>query len=109
MFETLATVCEILLLVCFGASWPFNVAKAYRARTTKGTSLLFMSLIATGYVAGILKQTFTFIGNPSSTGEPLKWVALGFYIFNFLMVSTGILVYFRNKGFDKKSTEKSEE
>ena len=36
MFENLAIVCEITFLVCFGASWPFNIIKAYKARTTKG-------------------------------------------------------------------------
>ena len=54
MLSTLATICEIVMVVCFGASWPFNVVKAYKARSTKGTSLLFMSLIDLGYIGGIL-------------------------------------------------------
>lgn len=29
---------EILMLVSFGASWPFNVIKSYRVRTAKGKS-----------------------------------------------------------------------
>lgn len=107
MFETMATVCEIILLVCFGASWPFNVVKAYRARTAKGTSLPFMALIDFGYVAGIFKMIFTYI-DEGGLGA-IKWVAFAFYILNLLMVSTGIAIYFRNKALDKKSVEKSAE
>ena len=32
---------EAGMLVCFGFSWPLNVVKAYKAGTTKGTSLAF--------------------------------------------------------------------
>ena len=44
---------EIIMILCFGASWPFNVMKAYKARTAKGKSLLFLCLIIIGYIAGI--------------------------------------------------------
>ena len=44
---------ETVMLVCFGLSWPLNVIKAYKARTAKGTSLPFILLIITGYIAGI--------------------------------------------------------
>ena len=74
MFLSLATACEIIFLVCFGASWPFNIIKAYKARTTKGTSLQFMSLICFGYVAGIFKQIFTLLANNKLTA--LQWVAV---------------------------------
>lgn len=36
---------EIVMIVSFGASWPLNVLKSYRARTTKGKSLAFLLLI----------------------------------------------------------------
>ncbi len=48
---------EAAMLVCFGFSWPLNVMKAYRARTAKGTSLPFIILIITGYVAGITAKS----------------------------------------------------
>lgn len=35
-------LCEILMLVSFGFSWPFNAIKSYKARTTKGKSLPFL-------------------------------------------------------------------
>ena len=43
-------ILEIIMILCFGASWPFNVAKSYRARTAKGKSLLFLILIEVGYL-----------------------------------------------------------
>ena len=36
---------EIFMVVSFGASWPLNVIKSYKARTTKGKSLWFLILI----------------------------------------------------------------
>lgn len=99
----LATACEILFLVCFGASWPFNIIKAYKARTTKGTSLPFMSLICLGYVSGIFKQIFTLLGK-GYLGT-LQWVAFACYIINLLLVSTGIIIYFRNKKLDKQKED----
>ena len=44
---------ESIMLIWFGLSWPLNVIKAYKARTTQGTSLPFILLIVTGYIAGI--------------------------------------------------------
>lgn len=99
MLKTLATVCEIVMVICFGASWPFNIIKAYKARTTKGTSLLFMSLIGLGYVGGILGKIFTLL----ETGLTwLQWVAFAFYIINLCMIVTGLTIYFRNKRLDKQ-------
>lgn len=103
MFQTLATACEILFLICFGASWPFNIIKAYKARTTKGTSLPFMSLICLGYVSGIFKQIFTCLDHGLTA---LQWVAFACYIINLMLVSTGILIYFRNKQLDKNAALK---
>ena len=34
--EMLASVLETLMIVSFGISWPINLAKAYRSRSTKG-------------------------------------------------------------------------
>lgn len=105
MFATLATVCEIMFLICFGASWPFNIIRAYKARTAKGTSVLFMLLIAAGYVAGIFKMIFTLLDAGSL--KPLGWVAFAFYFINLSLVTTGIIIYFRNKKLDEKSSVKN--
>ena len=95
--ETLAVVLEILMIGSFGASWPFNVMKSYRARTTKGKSLLFLVLIFSGYIAGIASKIISFsIKTPTWIG----WVAFSFYILNLLMVGADLLLYVRNKKLD---------
>lgn len=110
MLSTLATICEIIMVICFGASWPFNVVRAYKARSTKGTSLPFMSLIGLGYVGGIMNKVFTMCLNVSN-GQPaltwLQWVAFAFYIVNITLVSTGIVIYFRNKKIEKNEAAKA--
>lgn len=100
MLETIATVFEILMVICFGASWPFNIVKAYKSRTTKGTSLLFMSLIGFGYVAGLICKVLQWIDRGGLSW--LAYVAFAFYILNLVMVSTGVIIYFRNKRYDEK-------
>lgn len=93
----IAEILEISMLVCFGFSWPINVIKAFRARTTKGKSVIFICLILLGYVAGI---TSKFI-NPTFDYSK-KWYVLFFYFLNFIMVSLDLIMYFRNLRLDKK-------
>ena len=45
---------EVLMLVCFGLSWPISVYKSIRSRSTKGKSVVFIVAIIIGYVSGIL-------------------------------------------------------
>ena len=93
----MAEVLEVIMILCFGASWPFNVLKSYRARTVKGKSLLFIILIIIGYVAGI---TAKFI-NPSYMADiNKKWYVLFFYFLNLIMVVIDLIIYFRNKRLD---------
>ena len=84
---------ETAMLVCFGFSWPLNVRKAYRARTAKGTSLAFIFLIITGYVAGILAK---FINHQ------INYV-LAVYFLNLAIVMLNVFVYIRNRSLDKKA------
>ena len=91
-------ILEIIMILCFGASWPFNVVKSYRARTAKGKSLLFLILIEVGYIAGIAAK----LTNPvymAAFGE--KWYVLFFYVLNFTMVGVDVVLYFRNRRLDK--------
>ena len=104
----LATVLEIIMIVSFGASWPFNVIKSYKARTTKGKSIQFLVLIFAGYIAGIASKIISFsIKAPAWIG----WVAFSFYIINLLMVGADLALYIRNKKLDNlaaKNAEKKE-
>lgn len=83
---------EILMVVFFGVSWPVNVVKSYRSRTTKGKSLLFLLLIFVGYIFGITSKLLA---------DSFKWYVLFFYILNFIMVGLDLILYFRNKKLDK--------
>ena len=88
----LAHLFECFMLVCFGFSWPLNVIKAYKARTTKGTSLAFIILIITGYLAGI---TAKIINNQFN-------YVLAVYFINLMIVFGNVIVYIRNKSLDNK-------
>ena len=93
----MAELFEILMIVCFGMSWPMNVIKSWRARTTKGKSLGFLCLILFGYVAGIVGKLL----NPVYMAEfGQKWYVLSLYVLNFIMVFTDFCLYFRNKRLD---------
>lgn len=96
--KMLPEILEIVMIVSFGASWPLNVMKSYKARTTKGKSLAFLLLILFGYVAGILSKFL----NPEFDFAT-KWYVVFFYILNFIMVATDVVLYYRNYLLDKKA------
>ena len=95
----MAEILEITMIVSFGISWPMNVIKSYRARTTKGKSLAFLLLILFGYVAGIASK---FVNEAYMASFAQKWYVLVFYILNFIMVSIDLGMYIRNYNLDKK-------
>ena len=37
----MAKFLEVMMLICFGLSWPFNIVKSWKSRTARGKSLLF--------------------------------------------------------------------
>ena len=99
----MAEIFEVIMIVSFGASWPLNVLKSYRARTTKGKSLAFLLLILFGYVAGI---TSKLINEAYMASIGTKWYVLFFYVLNFVMVSADLVLYVRNYRLDKAAAEK---
>ena len=92
----MSEILEIIMIVSFGASWPLNVLKSWRARTTKGKSLAFLCLIFFGYIAGIISKL---------TAESFKWYVLFFYVLNLVMVGADLCLYYRNYRLDKKAEE----
>lgn len=93
----LAHLFECGMLVCFGFSWPLNVIKAYKARTAKGTSLAFIILIITGYLAGITAKVIN---------NQFNYV-LAVYFLNLAIVFVNVIVYIRNKSLDNKKLSAS--
>jgi hypothetical protein len=86
---------EAAMLVCFAASWPFNLRKAFRARTNVGTSILFMSIVLVGYICGVINKLIN---------DDISYV-LAFYLLDIALVSTGVLIYIRNKKYDSASSK----
>ena len=100
----MAEILEITMIVSFGASWPLNVMKSWKARTTKGKSLPFLCLIFFGYIAGIASKLMN-EAYMASFAE--KWYVLFFYVLNLIMVGTDLVLYYRNYLLDKKAAEAS--
>ena len=98
----MAEILEIIMIVSFGASWPLNVIKSYKARTTKGKSLAFLLLIFFGYIAGIASK----LVNESYMAQiGQKWYVLFFYVINFIMVGADLCMYVRNSKLDRMCIE----
>jgi hypothetical protein len=94
----MAEILEIIMIVSFGASWPMNVMKSYKARTTKGKSLGFLVLIFFGYIAGIISKL---LNTAYMADFSNKWYVLFFYVLNLCMVGVDLLLYVRNHKLDK--------
>ncbi len=94
----MAEILEIIMVVSFGASWPLNVMKSYRARTTKGKSLPFLLLIFFGYIAGIASKL---VNEDYMAQFASKWYVLVFYCINFVMVGVDLALYVRNYRLDR--------
>lgn len=96
----MAEILEVIMIICFGASWPFNVIKSYKARTAKGKSPIFLCLIILGYIAGIAAK---FMNEAFMASISEKWYVLFFYFLNLIMVSADLVLYLRNRRLDKRS------
>ncbi len=89
---------EFMMVLCFGLSWPINIRKAWVSRTTKGTSLFFYLLIWFGYICILISKIIKL-----KTGIHTPAYVWFFYCLNLVMVTSGILIYFRNKRLDAES------
>lgn len=85
-------VLEAGMLVCFGISWPFNIAKSLRSRTAKGKSVIYEILVVVGYFFGLAAKII--LGD-------VNYVMI-FYIVDILMVTTDIILTFRNRRLDRE-------
>ncbi len=105
--DTFISIMETMMVVLFGLSWPLNIMKAWKAKTAKGTSLLFYSFIWFGYIFALIGK-FALIHEhaPMPWYETVHWYVMFFYFLNIIMVTIGILIYFRNSIIDSKSNKK---
>lgn len=79
------SIFEIIMLICFGAAWPFSIYKSYTSRSTEGKSVLFLVIVIIGYIAGILNKILYHYDG-----------VIYLYLLNLIMVGADLLLYFRN-------------
>lgn len=82
---------EIMMLLCFGISWPISVYKSIRSRSTKGKSVVFIIAIIIGYISGIIGKI---------VNHQLTYVVI-LYVINLIVVSIDLLLYFINAKHEK--------
>jgi len=87
----MAQVFELIMLICFGLSWPISVYKSLTSKSTQGKSVIFMIAIIIGYICGILGKL---------TSGQLNYV-LALYIINLIFVSIDLVLYFINTNKNK--------
>jgi hypothetical protein len=78
------------MLVSFGASWPVNIFKSYKSKSTKGKSVAFLYIVIVGYIAGIMHKIL--YSND---------IVVVLYIINVVMVSIDVFMYYRNRRIEK--------
>ena len=88
---------EIIMIVSFGVSWPMNVIKSYKARTTKEKSLGFLLLTFIGYICGIVSKILA---------PQFKWYVMFFYILNLIILGIDLILYFVNINIDMRNENK---
>lgn len=87
------SILEAGMMVCFGASWPFQVAKTYKTKNVKGKSILFLWLIELGYVMGMLHKIFYNYDH-----------VIFLYLLNFILVGTDMVFYYMYKNCPEEKT-----
>ena len=90
----MAQILEAIMIIAFGVSWPVNVYKSLKTKSTKGKSLLFLMLIEFGYISGIIGKIIS---------DNITWV-FAFYVLNLIMVFADIVLFCINKRREKSKT-----
>lgn len=82
----ISQLCEFFMLFAFGFSWPFAIARTYRAKRVDGKSPMFMAIVLVGYVFGIMARMLD--SDPSN-----DWL-IAVYLIDMTLVSTDLTLYF---------------
>ena len=93
----MAQFLEVMMLICFGLSWPFNIMKSWKSRTARGKSLLFECCVITGYCCGLAGKII---------GGNISYV-VAVYLLDIAMVSTDLVLTIRNTFLDKAADRKA--
>lgn len=79
------SIFEAIMLICFGAAWPFSIYKSWKSRACAGKSIIFLYIVLIGYIAGIIHKLL----------HSQDWI-IALYSLNGLMVLMDIVLYYRN-------------
>ena len=75
------SIWEVIMLLCFGFSWPFAILKTVRVKNPAGKSYLFMGLVIVGYIAGCIHKIL------------YHWdLVFWLYLLNTLLVATDFVL-----------------
>lgn len=85
------SIWEVLFLLCFAVSWPVSIVKSLRTKVVIGKSPLFMSLVILGYIFGIVHKLLY-----------NRDIVIFLYMFNALLVSTDLFLYFLYIGKNRR-------
>jgi hypothetical protein len=88
---------EIVMLICFGLSWPISIVKSLRTKVVIGKSPLFLGIICVGYLSGIAHKLF----------HSPDWI-ISLYALNLLLVAADMVLYFRYAPKKRKLEEPSD-
>ena len=83
----IAEILEFAMLFAFGFSWPFAIARTYRAKRVDGKSPMFSIIVIVGYSCGIAAHLV----------EGTKLWLVPVYLLDILLVSTDLALYFHYK------------
>lgn len=103
----IAEILEIIMLTCFGISWPISVYKSLKVKTSVGKSAVFNIFLILGYIAGIISKflklnDYVNDASRSAVAKGIFYFALVMYFVNLAMISTNLVLFYVNKGYDKK-------
>ena len=91
---------EMLMLICFGFSWPLSVYKTLKAKSANGKSVTFGLVIISGYIFGIVGKVLQWLSG-SVSGPVLFWITFTVYIINLIVVVLDTIITAHYK-FGKK-------
>jgi hypothetical protein len=80
------SIFETIMLLCFGAAWPFSIYKSVKYKKVEGKSLIFMIIVLIGYISGIFHKILYSYDK-----------VIYLYILNSLLVSADIILFLRLK------------
>lgn len=80
----MAEILEMIMVLCFGISWPISIAKTLRTKSSAGKSPFFIGFIVFGYICGIISKIIS---------ANITYVFV-FYCINLVMTSFDLFLHF---------------